>query len=519
MIARTLRSLLIPALLAGCADAPVDDEVAAPGATAPDETGTEYVPGGADGKADGFSTPLAPLKFAGACEPGDRLTIAAVGDVLLHGRLQQQAFRESDGYVSLWRGVKPLLEQADVTYANLEGPTAAGVDARGKSVSDPGRTFDNRVYTSYPMFNYHPTLLDDLMASGVDVVSTANNHSLDRRALGADRTIDALEARGLPFTGTRRAGETREWHTITEKNGFRLAWLACTYGTNGIPDPQDQVLLCFRDADEIEAIVRDLSTRVDAVIVTPHWGDEYHARPNSQQVALGKRLLEAGALAVIGSHPHVLQPWQKHITADGRETFIIYSLGNFVSGQRHLPRRSTLLLYLGLTRTPEGRTVVNGARYVPLHMSETRDGRLELEATVPADSRALTVGTFGEWNVQSPTSGLVTNPECDPSWTPPEAPHAHDGWIGGACEGADVCGGAECLDNLPGGLCTEWCERTCPDRLGRAVTFCADLGFDNGGVCVARCVSDAECRDGYACREVARPAQPDYIRKACVPVR
>src|SRR5690606_29929564 len=111
---------------------------------------------------------------------------------------------------SLWKGVKDLLQKADITYANLEGPTASGTNAYGRNVTDPGLRFDNVVYTSYPMFNYHPTLLDDLIASGVDVVSTSNNHSFDRRSLGADRTTDALEQRGIAFTGTRRAASTSQ---------------------------------------------------------------------------------------------------------------------------------------------------------------------------------------------------------------------------------------------------------------------------------------------------------------------
>lgn len=511
--------------LAACAEE-VDSTAGSGALPGDDETDQTYVPPAETGKADGFSPPNGPLVFDGACQPGDRITIAAVGDVLLHARLQQQAFASQDRYRSLWSGVEDLLAAADVTYANLEGPTAAGVDARGRNTSDPGARYDDRVYTSYPMFNYHPSLIDDLKASGVDVVSTANNHSLDRWALGVDRTIDALEAAGMPFTGTRRAGDRAQpWHTLTRSNGITLAWVACTYGTNGLPDRADQVLFCFEDRESVLAEVKALSARgdVDAVIVTPHWGVEYDANPSRQQVKLAHELLDAGATAVIGSHPHVLQPWERYVTADGRETFVIYSLGNFVSGQTHLPRRSTLLLYLGLTRTPEGKVVINGARYVPLHMTTKPGGRLTLEAIDRvgglADSRKLTVGMFRAYNVQPPDEPLVTDPQCDPAWVPPPTPHPHDGWIGGACATDATCGGAICLDNLPGGLCTERCERVCPDRAGRAITFCADLGYDDGGVCVARCTRDADCREGYACLEAERHTQPEIRQRVCIPTR
>ncbi|MEZ4474158.1 MAG: CapA family protein [bacterium] len=240
---------------------------------------------------------------------------------------------------------------------------------------------------------------------------------------------------------------------------------------------------------------------------------------------LAHDLIEAGATAVIGSHPHVLQPWERYVASDGREGFVIYSLGNFVSGQSHLPRRSTLLLYLGLTRTTEGKVLVNGARYVPLHMTRDAAGR-HLDAIDRvgglADSRDLTVAMFKGYNLLPPAEaagGVVTNPQCDPAWVPPAEPHPHDGWIGGACEDADACGGGICLADQPGGLCSEPCERYCPDRSGRVSTFCVDLGFSNGGVCVAQCAGTADCRPGYTCEETGRFGDPATRRRACLPAR
>jgi hypothetical protein len=206
------------------------------------------------------------------------------------------------------------------------------------------------------------------------------------------------------------------------------------------------------------------------------------------------------------------------VTADGRETFAIYSLGNFVSGQRHLPRRSTMLLYLGLTRLSDGSVVVNGARHVPLHMSRDYGARpWELEVIDrkggPGDSRALTLGMFGLWNLQRPWDDLEPNAHCDPDWQPP---HAHDGWIGGSCSSSLACGGTECADELPGGLCTERCDGYCPDQAGRPTTFCADLDL-GGGSCVLRCSYDSDCREGYRCQDTARYGQPGVVVKTCRP--
>lgn len=355
-----------------------------------------------------------PLRFSDACAGGEKITIAAVGDVLLHKGLQVQATTAQNRFKSLWSGMSHLVAQADVAYANLEGPTAEGVNKSGSATRDPGLTFDDNVYSSYPIFNYHPSLADDLKSTGFDVVSTANNHSLDRRAIGADRTIENLRRANLAYTGTRPSTDpSHPWHTVTNTRGVRLAWLACTFSTNGIPDTKSQVLDCYKNRSEVLSTIRSLKDRsdVDAVIVTPHWGAEYTHTPASQEKKLAHDMLDAGAIAVLGGHPHVVQPWEKHVTPDGREGFVIYSLGNFVSGQSQLPRRSSLVLYLGLTKTRAGKVVVNGVRHVPLTMRRWTVEPSD-KAQGAADSFALTTQIFGEWNRLASDAPLVTNPEC-----------------------------------------------------------------------------------------------------------
>ncbi len=404
---RRLRRVL-PLLLATAACTGAEPD---PGETTDD--GTEYEEYNPDSKADGATTRLGgPLHFSAECMDGDRMTIGAVGDLLMHAGLQKQAYKDELGFRSLWTEMEDLFWETDVMYANLEGPIAPGRSAYAGARRDPGKVFDNVVYTGYPRFNYHTSLADDLVSAGVNVVSTANNHSLDRDGIGADLTIDALEALDLPYTGTRRQDGSGDWHTYTESSGFRLAWVACTFSTNGIPDRKKQVLGCYTDTPALEALVRQLAAEpgVDAVIVTPHWGVEYVANPRKTEVNLAHRLLDAGATVVFGGHPHVLQPWEKHVTPDGRETFVIYSLGNFVSGQRDLPRRSTLLLYVGLVRGEDGVTRVEGVRYVPLHMTLTGT-TYSLQAIDRVGgltaSRNLTTRMFGTENIHTPGDWLL----------------------------------------------------------------------------------------------------------------
>ncbi len=360
-------------------------------------------------------------KFSNACSPGDTITIAAVGDLLLHHELQIQAYAAPENFLVLWSGVRDLLAQADLTYANLEGTTAAGLRGKGVPAKDPGRVFDGRVYTTYPRFNYHPSLLDDLVTTGIDIVSTANNHALDRGPAGIDATLDALDRSGLAHSGTLRATEvgktSARWHAISQVRGLTIAWLACTETTNQIPDPNAQVLRCSGPQGQAVAAVRALAKdpAIDAVIVTPHWGQEKMTSPNRAQTKLAQQFADAGATAILGSHPHVLQGWETLPSRDGREVLVVYSLGNFVSHQPALPQRSTMIVYVGLTKPPGARAHVHGVRYVPLHVRQDND-QFFVEAIDrvggPADSRALTVEMFGTSAVLDPETPLVTRPAC-----------------------------------------------------------------------------------------------------------
>lgn len=320
-----------------------------------------------------------------ACMGSERVTIAAVGDVLLHRPLQRRGYADADGFRGIWRAVEPLLAQADIAYANLEGPVAPGITRSRRAVSNPGPVFDDRVYSSFPLFNYHPVVPAALAASGFNLVSTANNHALDRGSLGADLTIAALEAAGLAHTGTIRAGAARDFVTHVTTRLGRVAWIACTYSNNGLPDPHRQVLHCYDDRDEMRALIGAQAARSDvaAVIVTPHWGYEYQHSPNANQRTLAADMVRAGATAVLGTHPHVIQPWDYALAPDGSRSLVVYSTGNFVSGQVTLARRTGVLAMLQLCRQPPARDLavamraplaVARAGWVPLMMTRTAQG-------------------------------------------------------------------------------------------------------------------------------------------------
>jgi poly-gamma-glutamate capsule biosynthesis protein CapA/YwtB (metallophosphatase superfamily) len=338
-----------------------------------------------------------PLRFSAACAPRtSELTLTAVGDLLLHSPLQRQAaaLGSQGGFATLWNHVQPWLDAADLRYANLEGPISKSAPT-----------------SSYPQFNYAPALSEDLRTSGFSILSTANNHTLDQGARGANETIAALDAAGLPHVGTREKSNTTldRWSVTTETRGFRLTWIACTFSTNGIPDKYHQVLDCYRDETTLMQLIREASADPmnDAVIVTPHWGVEYKFKPEAREKALARRMLEAGALAVIGAHPHVLQPMEKHLVA-GKERFVIHSLGNFVSGQTGTSKRTSTLLHLQLVKTREGTTEIAGVRALPLLMT-TRDGRIGVSPAIDIKNQYGAAALQMHRNVLHPENELATS--------------------------------------------------------------------------------------------------------------
>jgi hypothetical protein len=311
------------------------------------------------------------ITFANGCMSGQRIVIAAVGDLLFHRALQRQALAPHGDYAQFWQPVASVIKQADLAYGNLEGPAAEGVGAGGRNVKDPGRRMDGRVYDSVLRslnFNYHPSVVRDLKAAGFTVISTANNHAFDRGPLGIDRTVHAFEREGLAHTGTQaRDARLDTWGAVTEAKGIKVAWIACTWGLNGMRDPERQVLNCYKDKATVLSEIKryHADPTIDAVILTPHWGIENSSVPLKSDRAYAREAVAAGASAVIGAHPHVLQPWEKVRADDGREAIAIYSNGNFISNQRRLPQRSGVIALVELTKPAEGRTQVSAVGFIP----------------------------------------------------------------------------------------------------------------------------------------------------------
>jgi len=312
------------------------------------------------------------LDYSTACDSSnDQATISFVGDILIHKALYQVVVSETKHFSQIWQNTDVLIQKAAFSVGNLEGPSALGIDSNGRDRGDIGFVYDGQVYSGTNfLFNYHPRILSDLKNSGYDLLTTANNHALDRYSIGVDKTITAAKNIGLATVGTKLSDNNEDvFYKIATINNLRVAFLGCSESTNGRADRDDQVLTCFKNPSRIMGIISSVSSRsdVDALVVLPHWGTEYSNTPNNEQKSFARKYIDAGAIAVIGSHPHVLQPWEKYISRDGRESLILYSLGNFVAGQAGLARKTGPVAYLGLSKNGNQKATIFGVGYTPTY--------------------------------------------------------------------------------------------------------------------------------------------------------
>lgn len=280
----------------------------------------------------------------------EQAEIVFAGDAMQHQR-QLDAARRPDGsycYDGYFDAVKPYIESADFAVVNLETPLG-GVP-----------------YSGYPMFCAPDSYLDALTDAGFDLMLAANNHCLDRHDKGIIRTISQFEKRGIPYAGIYRNQAHRDSvvPVIKEINGFKVAFLNYTYGTNGI-ERKTPVEIDYIDRGLIAKDVENARKQGAEIIATCiHWGDEYHLIQNKNQENLADYISDLGVDLIIGGHPHVIQPMEmRYNQKTGKNVLLVYSLGNFVSGMRTTDTRGGALARVLIKRDDDGNAVVDSASY------------------------------------------------------------------------------------------------------------------------------------------------------------
>lgn len=293
------------------------------------------------------------LLLAVAPAGAQQVKLIFAGDLMGH-MPQHNAALQADGsydYTPCFRYVRDYVRSADLAIVNLEVP------------------LDGRPYSGYPQFSAPDALAEAARDAGFDIMTTANNHCMDRGRHGLLRTLDALDSLEISHLGTYR--DSNEYATehpmMVDCHGLRLALLNYTYGTNGIEVHAPNVVNMIDTAMMLRDLREARRREADFIIVLIHWGIEYATHSNAEQEQTARWLLEHGCDAIIGGHPHVVQ----NVTLDaipgnGRyPELVVYSMGNLVSNQRDVNCDGGIMVELTLSKNPASKYISQQCHYMP----------------------------------------------------------------------------------------------------------------------------------------------------------
>ena len=293
------------------------------------------------------------------------LSLIMVGDCLIHGAIYEDA-REGNTYnfYKMLDVIKPTISSYDLAYYNQEsilGGTKLGLQ-------------------TYPRFNSPQEVGDAFLDMGFNIVTFANNHTLDMGEKGILSSLsywDTKKSQGIMTAGSYRSFDERDTDIIMEKNGIKYTILSYTTTTNGLSRPKGkEYLVNVYNPEQVKKDIERLRNKVDLLMVAMHWGEEYTHEPIQEQKEIAKYLSSLGVDIIIGSHPHVIQP----IDFIGK-TMVIYSLGNFIASQQGNVAKHTGLM----ASVTVHKKTVNNETSITL---ENPTAELEYVYSVPVGSNA-----------------------------------------------------------------------------------------------------------------------------------
>lgn len=308
-------------------------------------------------------------------EPSDTtFTLTALGDIMSHNTQYLDAYdnsTDSYNFSYVFDDISYYIQNSNIAIANLETSFAG----------------EDKGYSNYPRFNTPDSLAYNLKKLGLDVIATANSHSLDYGFEGLSRTLDVLDSADISHVGTNKTQEDQDNVLIKYVKGIKLAFVNYTCNTTNLTIPSDKGF-CVNTSDKDlikKQIDKAKSQNADIIIAYMNWGNEYTSSVNNTQTELSDFLFKNGVDIILGSHPHVLQKIEKRTVTleDGssKNGFVIYSLGNFISDQNLKDTRISIILTLTITKHTSGNISIDKVDYVPIYMYENsaaKDKKMKL---------------------------------------------------------------------------------------------------------------------------------------------
>lgn len=287
--------------------------------------------------------------------PQTQIDLMMIGDILAHEGVYKSGL-QPDGnynYDHLFAHILPDIQSSDLRIVNQE--TILGGVELGLS--------------GYPCFNSPYELGDAEVKAGFNVILHATNHTIDKGLTGVENCLNFWQTKHPETTvlGINKDKTSYDNINVYNKDGFKVALLNYTYGTNGIAIPSSNpYCVNLLDKDKITADVAKAKQMADMVIVFPHWGTEYVYTPDDSQKMWTNLFLDLGVDVVIGAHPHVVEPVELLTSSTGHQMLVYYSLGNFVSNQDQKPRMVGGMAKVSLVKDTDGTCYIKQYSLEPL---------------------------------------------------------------------------------------------------------------------------------------------------------
>ncbi len=342
----------------------------------------------------------------------DEVLITSAGDIMVHESqwIAQQKGTDTYDFTNNFKYVRDFFISSDLSIANLETTINR-----------------NRPVSTYPRFNSPPELLDGITYAGLNLIGTANNHSMDTGFDGIMKTVEELEKRNLEFVGTHKDPEAKKYQVKTIK-GMKLGIAAYStayfnsggvvinnISSSGMEKHVNYMELTSSEKafERLKPVIDDMKAEgVEFIILILHWGNEYEKKANSHQRDLAELLINEGVDLILGSHPHMVQETEFIKTEDGLdEGLVVYSMGNFLSNQRNEILNMTgtedgLISRVILKRDSSGKVVIRNAQYIPTWVSRVEKGESFIYEIIPIGVDPIKTSQIYKTDVESLSESL-----------------------------------------------------------------------------------------------------------------
>lgn len=258
------------------------------------------------------------------------ISLIMVGDALIHSAVYADAQTNNKyDFKPMLTEIKPIIQNYDLAFYNQE--TILGGTNLGLS--------------TYPRFNSPYEVGDAFIDAGFNMISLANNHTLDRGEKAIVNSRNYWNKQDVLVSGSATSTEERNNIEVKEINNIKYTMLAYTTTTNGLTASQDYHVNIY-NKDQVKQDIESIKDKTDLIIISMHWGEEYNHNITNKQKEIATYLSNLGVDIIIGHHPHVVEPIE-YIN----NTLVIYSLGNFISAQRGVERLTGLMVSVNIEKT------------------------------------------------------------------------------------------------------------------------------------------------------------------------